>query len=150
MAERNKQEAKALALARSYAGTDATRLAGDPIAALEWVISESHGLTARLAGIVRALTDEELRYTGKLGEQTRGELTALLRAMKDLSAMSERAIGLGIAERRLAIDRRQVELVVEALTAALNAAGLDLDGQHKAQQVLSRHLRAVEGGKSGG
>src|SRR5260370_30565426 len=43
-AARRVQEQKALELARSYAEVDASRLAGDPIAALEWVIGESHTL----------------------------------------------------------------------------------------------------------
>jgi hypothetical protein len=140
------QEAEALKLARQAGnGADVERMSGDPVAALQWVISESHGLTARLAKIVRDdITDADLRYSGKLGEQTRGELTALLRAMKDLSSMSERAIALGIQQRRAALKESELDMLEDAFDRALAASGASLEGQAKARQVLAQRLKAAD------
>jgi hypothetical protein len=135
------QEAKALELARSAGHQPGDGFDGDPLAALQWVIGESHYMTQRLAGIVRSLTDADLRYSGKMGEQTRGELTALLRSMKDLSSMSERAISLGIDARAAQIGDLQLAAMERALNAGLSASGISLENREKAIEVLRRELR---------
>jgi hypothetical protein len=135
------QEEKALELAQKSSYQPGDGFEGDPLAALQWVIGESHYMTSRLAGIVRSLTDADLRYTGKLGEQTRGELTALLRSMKDLSSMSERAISLGIDARARQITDTQVRAMERALNAGLESAGMDLEARATAAAVLRRELR---------
>jgi len=148
-AARRVQEQQAWALARRSVGeVDLTQFS-DPFEALEFTVSYSHALALRLAKIVEAMPDSELRYQGKIGEQLRGEVTAAQRALADLRAASAESLKLGLAERRARISERHVDLLQEAFNAALTASGLDLNGQAKARQVLSRHLRAIDGGKDG-
>src|SRR5712691_8054800 len=70
-AARRVQEAKALALAKRSVGEVDLAQFSDPFEALEFAVSYSHALALRLAKIVEALPDADLRYRGKIGEQLR-------------------------------------------------------------------------------
>src|SRR5579862_8840072 len=68
------QEQQALALARrAVSDIDVTEFA-DPYSALESAIGYGHALALRLARLVEAIPDDQLRYRGKISEQVRGEI----------------------------------------------------------------------------
>ncbi len=152
-AARRVQEQQALALARrTIGGTDLGQFS-DPFAALEFSVSYSHALAVRLAKIVEALPDDQLRYQGKIGEQLRGEVTAAQRALSDLRAAAEGSLKLGLAERRARISEQRVEVITRALVTALQGSGLPADGQEKARAILARELKkasATEGNQDDG
>ena len=140
------QEAQALEVAkRTMPQADLTQF-GEPMAALEHTVAYSHHLALRLAAIVERIPDDQLAYRGRLGEQLRGEVSAAQRAWADLRRAAAGSIKLGLAERRAKIEDDQVELVIRALDAALQATGLGLEGQERALAALRRTLTAAGDG----
>jgi hypothetical protein len=144
-AVRRVQEARALELAGRVApGTDLTAY-GDPLDALEHVLAMSHYMAVRLTSIVERLPDSDLAYRGRLGEQLRGEVTACQKALADLGRIAAESVKLGLDARRQRLTDNQVDLVVHALTVALEASGLGLEGQDAARKVLARELGRAAG-----
>jgi hypothetical protein len=136
--ERRCQEQQALELVGKISpGVDLTQY-GDPLDAMEHVLAMSHYLAVRLAGLVGQMADGDLAYRSRFGEQLRGEVTAAQRALADLGRVAAESVKLGLAERRARITDNQVGLIVHALTIALEASGLDLEGQDAARRVLGR------------
>ena len=80
-AARRVQEAEARRLATAMIGEVDLARYQDPFDALEFVTSYSYAFAERLAKVVEAIPDDQLRYQGKLGEQLRGEVTAMQRAL---------------------------------------------------------------------
>jgi hypothetical protein len=143
-ARKRVEERQAWELARKIAPDDVNvAVYGDPIAAVEWGLAYSRTLAQRLAGIVDRIPDDELRYKGKWGEQVRGELSAVQKALADLNSAANAALRLDLDARRLKISERSVTAIERALTAALESAGMDIEAQGRARQVLARELKAV-------
>lgn len=143
-AARRVQEQQAMAAAeRLVAGVDLSRYA-DPFAALEFAVSYSYALTERLAGIVSAIPDDQLRYRGKTGEQLRGEVTAAQRALDGLRQAATDALKLNLAEKRMTIRQQTADMLERALDAALEASGVGLDGKHAARQVFRANIRVAQ------
>jgi hypothetical protein len=138
------REARALAV-RMIGEVDLAKYA-DPFDALEFVTSYSYAFAERLAKVVAAIPDDQLRYEGKLGEQLRGEVSAMQRALSDAGRVATDSLKLGLAERRAKLHEHTVDVVQRALTMAIQASGADLLGQDRAMTVLRRELKAVSGG----
>ena len=139
------QEQAALALARKAAGDVDVAQFGDPYSALETAIAYGHHLALRLAALVEAIPDGELRYRGKVSEQLRGEVTAAQTALRDLRQSAAEAGRLGLAERRAGIRQQTADVLERALNLAIESAGLDIDGQARAREVFRRNLPVVRG-----
>jgi len=85
-----------------------------------------------------------IRYRGGAGEQIRGEVQLYERAMDRLGRLLVDIGRLDIDNRLARIHERQVEAVVAALEAGLNAAGIrDQQQRAVAKTTAARHLRAV-------
>jgi hypothetical protein len=145
-AARRAQEREARALATRMIGEVDLKAYADPFDALEFVTSYSYAFAERLARIVAAIPDDQLRYQGKLGEQLRGEVTAVQRALADAGRVATDSLKLGLAERRAKLQEHTVDVIEQALRAAIEASGADLDGQGRALSVLHRELRQIERG----
>jgi len=140
-ADRRVQEQQARALATKMVGqVDLSRYA-DPFDCLEFVTSYSFAFAERLARVVEAIPDQDLRYQGKLGEQLRGEVAAMQRALADAGRVATDSLKLGLAERRARLSEQRVEAITRALVAALQGSGLGLDGQETARAILQRELK---------
>lgn len=143
-ARQRAEAAEALALARKTAGDIDLSAFSDPFAALETALGHQHALALRLLALVEAIPDDQLRYRGKIGEQLRGEVIAAQTALRDLRGAAEGAMRLNLADRRVQVSERQIDLMERAMRTTLQQCGLDLDGQDKALQILARELRAIE------
>ena len=145
-AEKRLQEQRAAEVARrGVAGLDLSEFS-DPYDALEFAVGYSHALAQRLAGLVDAIPDSELRYQGRISEQLRGEVTAAQAALRDLRQGATDAAKLGLAERRVAIHQQTADMLERALDLALARAGLDLAAQAEAREVFRRNLTVIRGG----
>jgi hypothetical protein len=143
-AERRMQEQRAMALAqRSITGADLARFA-DPYAALEFCVGYSHALAQRLAAIVEAIPDSELRYHGRAGEQLRGEVTAMQRALDSLRGAAVDTLKLNLDARAAGIREQTAQMIEQALGAALQSSGCDLDGQSRARAEFRRNIRVAQ------
>ena len=77
------------------------------------------------------------------GEAIRG-LAQLEAAERDRCAgFAAKAIAAGIAERQVRLAERQIEVMLAALDAALDAAGIAVADRGPAKIAAARHLRAV-------
>lgn len=113
----------------------------DPLQALLDLAAEIRALRKILRDRVMAMKPSTWRYAGKaLGEQVRAEIILYERAQEREASILVSIVKLKIEDRLAKISQRQVEVVERALDAALEAAGLDLDGQDKARRVLHREL----------
>lgn len=139
------QEQQAMALARKSIGDVDLSQYADPYAALEFSISYGFALAERLAKLVEAIPDGELRYRGKVSEQLRGEVTAAQTALRDLRTSAAEAGKLGLAERRVGIQQQTMNMLDGALDLALTASGVGLDRRNEARQAFRRNIRVVRG-----
>jgi hypothetical protein len=139
------QEQQAMALARKQVGDLDLSQFSNPLDALEFSISYGYALATRLARLVEAIPDGELRYQGKLSEQIRGEVIAAQTALRDLRTSAAEAGKLGLAERRVAIQQRTADMITQALNDALTASGIPLEGRAKARELLRQNLKVIQG-----
>jgi hypothetical protein len=144
-AARRVQEQRALALVGRIAPDADLAGLGDPFDALQNVVAISHHFALRLTAIVDRMPDSDLAYRGRLGEQLRGEVSAAQKALADLGRVAAESIKLGLDARRQRLTDNQVDLIVHALTMALEASGASLEGQERARHVLIRELTKAAG-----
>lgn len=108
---------------------------------LERVLNHG-GVSALIGHTFSATKDGDIFATG---EAIRG-LARLEGEERDRCAgFAAKAIAAGIAERQVRVAERHVELVNEALTAALAEMGLGLDQQLEARRRVAGHLRIAAG-----
>ena len=139
-AARRVQEQQAMAAARRMMDDRDLSQYSDPVKALEFAVAYSHKLATRLALVAESIPDEDLAYRGKLGDQVRGELTALQRALSDLRSGAAEALKIGLAERQAGIRERTADMLQKALDMALQSTGLTLEKQHEARNTFRRHM----------
>jgi hypothetical protein len=93
---------------------------------------------------LRYLKTSNWRYEkSRLGEQTRAEILIAERALDRAERCLVNMVKLGISKQLVALETQKVDLVERALIAALQASGLDIEGQDRARKVLRRELKAV-------
>lgn len=86
---------------------------------------------------------ERMRYGTEGGEAIRGEIQLFERAMDRCLAVLATIAKLNIDERLVRIAEAQKTMVIQAIEAALFAAGLAGPQVVEAKKVAARHLRAV-------
>jgi hypothetical protein len=87
---------------------------------------------------------EEVRYEGATGaEQLRAEVALYERAMDRAVAVLAAIARLNIEERLARVTERQADAVIDAIDAALAAAGVTGQDAARAKQAAARHLRSV-------
>lgn len=87
---------------------------------------------------------ESPRYRGAAAEQIRGEVLLYERAMDRANTVLGTYAKLGIDERLVRISERQAEILVSALKAGLNAAGVTPAQRELAHAEIARQLRSVK------
>ncbi|MEJ2860549.1 HGGxSTG domain-containing protein [Actinomycetospora flava] len=108
---------------------------------------------AELAGEVLAWKDQlgrlvadlrSVRYDSEgYGEQVRGEVLLFERAMDRCAKVLGLIARLDLDARLSRVSEQQADLVVAAVQAALDTAGVTGDRASEARAVAARHLRAV-------
>lgn len=162
-------KAAALRLADADLDRQASKLVGKPVAnpltELSRLAGRARALVEVLEGRVETLLDADgedrcphcdgdltvdggsgsgIRYRGGAGEQIRGEIQLYERAMDRLGRVLADIGRLKIDERLAAITAKQAGVIIAALEAGLNAAGVRDPGQRTlAKSAASRELRAV-------
>ena len=95
----------------------------------------------------RLLVDlDSPRYRGATAEQIRGEVQLYERAMDRANAVLGTYAKLNIDERLTRISEQQADVMVAALRAGLNAAGVTPEQRELAHAEISRQLRAASRG----
>jgi hypothetical protein len=113
----------------------------NPLLELQYLAGEVRGWKDKVATHVSEL--ERLRYSTDGGEAIRGEIILFERAL-DRCAMVLTAIAkLDIDARLVKIAEAQQRMVIAAVEAALQAAGLTGPAAAEARITVARHLRAI-------
>lgn len=115
----------------------------DPFQVIEDNIRDAEALRGRLKRLVDAMQDEDLRYTSRAGEQARAELTFFVQLLERSSKIAAQAIKLDLAERRLRIQERQVNGMLQALRATVHELGMNETTHPQLRATLIKHLTAV-------
>lgn len=114
----------------------------DPLTALSLLAGQAVAFKDALAERVNAL--KSFRYEDMRGaEQLRSEMALWERALDRCERFCTSMARLGLDERRAKVEERQVELVKDALAAALADMGLGATQQQEAMGHVARHLRSV-------
>jgi hypothetical protein len=113
--------------------TELAKLAGQVVAWKDALSAKVNELTA-------------IRYQDAKGsEQLRSEIALFERALDRCGNVLGVMAKLNIDERLARVNERQVEIVSQALSAALADMGLDAGQQQEARQGVVRHLRLIAG-----
>lgn len=116
---------------------------GDPLEALLKLAGQVLAWQAATAALVNQL--DGIRYRGANGaEQLRAEVALYERAMDRAVAVLSAIARLNIDERLVQVTERQADAMVNAINAALEAAGVDAEQAERARRAAARHLRSVE------
>ena len=114
----------------------------NPLEALQALAGRALALEQVIGEKVNEL--RSLRYeTEGGGEQIRGELQVLERAMDRCGRMLTDIAKLGIEDKLAGIRQRTLDMLERALDAALEASGAPLDGKAKAREAFKRQLKVV-------
>jgi hypothetical protein len=119
----------------------------DPLTAMESALAETLALKDRLRAVVATLEDDQLRYAGRAGEQLRGEISAYMALLKDVSRQAESMIKLDISERRVRIEEAQALLLVGVIKNVLSDLDLTPEQKRVAGRSVSVRLREVTDGR---
>ena len=95
------------------------------------------GVQALIGGVYACTPDGEFYKTS---EQIRGLVQLEERERKLCADIATKAIAAGLAERAVRIAERQSQVIVEAVTAALNAAGVTGEARVAAQNAAADML----------
>lgn len=113
----------------------------DPLTALFELAGHVKAWMEFLAGRIADL--KTLSHDSFAGEQIEGEIQLWERALDRCNTVFGTAARLNIDERLAAITERQAEVVMAAINAALDAAGVLPQQRADAQRAAARRLRAV-------
>lgn len=118
---------------------------GDPAETLQWIMALSRAMASRLQAVLA--DKEELTYHDAFGNiHIRGEVGAMLKAADMAGSHAEKALRLGLDQRGLQLQEKQLALLDRALDTALVRAGLDVDQQRTVRRVLRGEILAAETG----
>ncbi|MEV5944231.1 hypothetical protein [Streptomyces sp. NPDC051994] len=115
----------------------------NPLRALAELAGEMTVFKDALAGLVRKLDVDEIRYKGGAGEQIRAEVILYERALERTGQLLVNVARLNIDDRLAAIEEKQADAVIAAIEAALASVGVRGADAIAAKKVAARHLRAV-------
>lgn len=113
----------------------------NPLAELQHLAGEAKAWKELLADHVAKLT--AMRYGTEGGEAIRGEVQLFERAMDRCLQVLATIAKLNIDERLVRIAEAQKTMVVQAVDAAIAAAGITGPPAIEARKTVARHLRSV-------
>lgn len=111
----------------------------NPYRQLQLVAGELVAVKDMLRAEVERL--EDVRYEGRSGEQIRGELLAYQAALRDTAGVLTSMTRLKIDEKLVQISEAQARIVVTALNAALDHAGITGQRLDECRKVVAQQLR---------
>lgn len=130
--------------ARTWLGQNVTiQPVDNPLAAFRDLAGKALAWLEAADGLMARIREDDVRYTGRAGEQLRAEVAVYERAMATASNVLSQYARLRIDERLVAITEEQKRMVIRALEAGLASAGIAGPAATEAKQVAARHLRAV-------
>lgn len=117
----------------------------NPLERLLELASEADAFRESLRHMANKLDAGDIRYrgTGAGAEQLRAEVTTYRQALKDTTDMLVAIAKLDIEKMLARIESRKVDLVLDAMNAGVNEAGLDDDQKRAVMAGVARHLRSV-------
>jgi hypothetical protein len=161
-AERRVAEQKAVRLAEQL-DIDVTKFDGDPRRALAESLIVAQAWAARFGTLLGRLEDSQLRYAGKLSEQTRAEFTMAVSALDRVTAIAtalariegragdnEMVREAAEAAGRAAMIRAHGQLISFVKSAIYSAANGDNERAAKALDELDARVAATTGGGQDG
>lgn len=115
---------------------------GNPLEELLDLAAEIKAFKDAMRGVASYLYSRDRMRSAhdKVGEQLRAEIMLYERAQERLGSILVQIAKLGIETKLASIEVRQRELIEQALTLAIQAAGGDLAQQDTARTVLIREL----------
>jgi hypothetical protein len=116
---------------------------GDPFTELSKLAGQVVAWKDALAAKVNDLTQVRYEAMGAGTEQLRAEVALFERALDRCAAVLGLIAKLNIDERMARISDRQATVVIDAVNAALAAAGLSGKSATEARKVAARHLRSA-------
>jgi hypothetical protein len=87
--------------------------------------------------------ENQLRYQGKTGEQTRAEVMLYSQALRDLSSVLLSIGRLNLDARLVGIRQQTLEMLDRALDLALEDSGVPLDRKAAARDTFRKHVKVV-------
>lgn len=131
------------------------------LAELQWVAGVARAWLETAARLVNKLSDDAIRYEGRLqGEQLRAEILLLERSIERVANINTRIAKLGLDERLTTIHTRDGHDILNALNATLRDIGISsgdawraahlnfgarLRALHKTRQVQPSPYQAIPG-----
>lgn len=116
---------------------------GSPLIALENIARRMIALTEVTGDLVADLKSIRYSTPDGGGEQTRAELAAYMKVLKDTADVLEKISRLDLDGQLNRIRAAQAEWVVEAVMAALDAGGVTGEERAKARLAAAKVLRRV-------
>lgn len=113
----------------------------NPLLELQLLAGEARAWKEAVAGHVAEL--ERLRYSTDGGEAIRGEIILFERALDRCALVLTAIAKLNIDERLVKIAAAQQQVVIAAIEAAIQAAGLTGAPAVEARKTVARHLKAA-------
>jgi hypothetical protein len=86
---------------------------------------------------------EGIRYEGKTGEQLRAEVALYERALDRCNTVLATNVKLGIAERKVELNKAQAQILAGVIRAILGQLELNHDQQRMAARVVPIELMAI-------
>ena len=114
----------------------------DPLSALQKLAGRAMAWEDIIGEKVNEL--RSIRYsTDEGGEQIRGEIAVMERAMDRLGRLLVDIAKLNIEDRLAGVREKTARMLEDALAAALQKSGADLSGQAAARDEFKRRLRII-------
>jgi hypothetical protein len=103
---------------------------------------ERHG-SIEAAMVGESMMLDKLGEPVKVGEYVRGLAVLEAQERDRCAGFAAKAIAAGLAERQVRLAEKQAEIVIKAVEAALEAAGVPVAERGPAKIAAARHLKAA-------
>lgn len=142
--ERLDEQAYAAELGRLTGLEGAPSPVADPLTELSLVAGEARRFMQWCRSRLSAMDEDKIRYEDVKGsEQLRSEVVLYERSIDRCATVLATIARLNIDERLVAIEDRKAAMVINAIQAALDAAGVPREQQAAAKKAAAGHLRLV-------
>ncbi|MFD2421657.1 hypothetical protein [Amycolatopsis pigmentata] len=106
-------------------------------------LADDHGGDLAKAMIGDSLVLDRDGNEVKVGEYIRGLVQLEAQERDRCAGFAAKAVAAGLAERQVRLAERQAEMVIKAVEAALEAAGVPAGDRGPAKLAAAKHLKAV-------
>lgn len=116
----------------------------DPLGKLLDAAGEMEAMKDALAGAAAQLREDEWRYRGPRGEETRAELSLYLQYLRDFTDILTKINRLGVDERLYRVSAAQAEQVVGAVQRAVESLALPAEDTERVLAAVARELAGTD------